>query len=196
MLVVDNPPPVGFSYCEPIGPTGGGTSCGAWNDSLVASANHAFYSNWVKDFPEFTTNEWFITGESYAGIYVMDVTLLGGCTLFHTFNVSLFTRKLVCAGACHCAGPSSRPCGPQPAGEHSTQHTAYSTPHICNAVRPCCVQGFAVGDGCIGTDVLCGPNEGPYYQVPPLPHTRSRGERRGGERRGGEGKGGAGHIYH
>lgn len=33
LLIIDFPPPVGFSFCNPPGPAGGGPSCGAWNDT-------------------------------------------------------------------------------------------------------------------------------------------------------------------
>jgi len=113
ILVVDNPPPVGFSYCDPIGPTGDGFSCGNWNDSLVWQTNHRFLSNWIKKFPQFAQNDFYITGESYAGIYIPTI-------------VEALVDKPI-------AGIN--------------------------------LKGFAVGDGCIGIDVLCGPNDGPYWTV-------------------------------
>lgn len=70
ILVIDNPAPVGFSYCDPIGPTGDGTSCGPWNDTSVANANFEFLVNWFKEFPQLTRNDFYIIGESYAGVYV------------------------------------------------------------------------------------------------------------------------------
>lgn len=70
LLIVDNPPPIGFSYCNPAGPKAGGTSCGAWNDELVAAANYNFIQNWRNSFPEYMASKFFLTGESYAGVYV------------------------------------------------------------------------------------------------------------------------------
>ena len=35
VIAVNNPPPIGFSYCDPAGPAADGYSCGPWNDSLV-----------------------------------------------------------------------------------------------------------------------------------------------------------------
>jgi len=112
VLVTDNPPPVGFSFCDPIGPSGDGTSCGPWNDSLVATVNHQFLVNWFKEFPEFSKNDFYLTGESYAGIYV-----------------PIIARSIV------------------------------QDPQGIN------LKGFAVGDGCIGTEVLCGPNDGPWWSI-------------------------------
>eukprot|EP01130_Rhizamoeba_saxonica_P017347 TRINITY_DN8380_c0_g1_i1.p1 TRINITY_DN8380_c0_g1~~TRINITY_DN8380_c0_g1_i1.p1 ORF type:complete len:503 (+),score=91.19 TRINITY_DN8380_c0_g1_i1:204-1712(+) len=70
LLIIDNPPPVGFSYCNPDGPTGDGTSCGSWNDTSTAQANYKFLVNWFNQFPEYKEHDLYITGESYAGIYV------------------------------------------------------------------------------------------------------------------------------
>ncbi len=70
VLVVDSPPPVGFSYCTQYGPAANGTSCGAWNDTLTAQVNANFIIEWFKTFPQYKDNQFFITGESYAGVYV------------------------------------------------------------------------------------------------------------------------------
>jgi cathepsin A (carboxypeptidase C) len=70
ILIVDSPPPVGFSYCTQEGPSGKGTSCGPWNDSLVATANANLIVSFFQDYPQFLSNDFYITGESYAGVYV------------------------------------------------------------------------------------------------------------------------------
>lgn len=111
VLFVDNPPPVGFSYCDPSGPSGSPTSCGPWNDSTVAATNHEFLKNFISDNPRFRGRDLYITGESYAGVYV---------------------------------------------------------PTIVEAILDSPIpginlRGLAVGDGCMGTDVLCGKPHGPYY---------------------------------
>ena len=139
VIAVNNPPPIGYSYCtgqppgsnptkpgDPnTGPSGDGYSCGPWDDSSVAKANAAFIRNlFTKDFPEYAKNPLYITGESYAGVYVPTIV-----------------RELWAD-----AGPVN-------------------------------LAGFAVGDGCMGTHVLCGSvvdqtlppltrvNKGPWYKV-------------------------------
>jgi len=121
VIAVNNPPPIGYSYCDGgkgpnTGPEGDGYSCGDWNDSLVAKANHQFLTSFfTNDFPEFAKNDLYILGESYAGIYVPTIV-----------------REIL-------ADPG-----------------------------PLNLRGFGVGDGCMGTDVLCGggdPDKGPYYDV-------------------------------
>ena len=123
VIAVNNPPPIGFSYCdgqtshpENDGPSGDGYSCGPWNDTTVAKANHHFLKTlFSKDFPEYAKNELYITGESYAGIYVPTIV-----------------REIL-------ADPG-----------------------------PLNLAGFAVGDGCMGTDVLCGSNgedPGPFFRI-------------------------------
>eukprot|EP00055_Hartaetosiga_balthica_P017147 m.112598 g.112598 ORF g.112598 m.112598 type:complete len:505 (-) comp9256_c9_seq1:1971-3485(-) len=112
VLVVDNPPPTGFSYCEPVGPTGGGYSCGNWNDSTTSAAQHIVLTNWIKQMPKYASLDMYITGESYAGIYVPTIV-----------------------------------------------ERILADPRGVN------LKGFAVGDGCMGTEVLCGPGSGPYWDV-------------------------------
>ena len=71
LFAIDSPAPVGFSYCTQDGPAGKGTSCGPWNDSAVFKANHKVLTNLLNDvFPEYLENDLYLTGESYAGIYV------------------------------------------------------------------------------------------------------------------------------
>jgi carboxypeptidase C (cathepsin A) len=61
---------VGFSYCHGD-PTGDGTSCGAWNDTRAAAAEFASLRGWFDaKFPEYKANDLYLTGESYAGVYV------------------------------------------------------------------------------------------------------------------------------
>ena len=40
VLAISAPPPVGFSWCDKGGVGGAGTSCGDWNDTRTAVANH------------------------------------------------------------------------------------------------------------------------------------------------------------
>eukprot|EP00301_Raphidiophrys_heterophryoidea_P007010 c12769_g1_i1.p1 GENE.c12769_g1_i1~~c12769_g1_i1.p1 ORF type:complete len:549 (+),score=114.78 c12769_g1_i1:1347-2993(+) len=113
ILIVNSPPPVGFSYCDTFGPSGNGTSCGDWNDTRTAQSNHVFLINWMKAFPEFQSNPVFVTGESYAGVYVPTLV-----------------REII------------------------------NDPN--NTIN---IQGFAVGDACMGTDVLCGDHDGPFWDI-------------------------------
>lgn len=116
VIAVNNPAPIGFSYCDPAGPSGDGYSCGDWNDELVAKANHRFLTNlFTTEFPEYADNDLFISGESYAGIYVPTIAR-----------------------------------------------------EILRSPGPLNLKGFLVGDGCMGTEVLCGsgnPDKGPFYEV-------------------------------
>mmetsp|Transcript_9529 Transcript_9529/g.27004 ORF Transcript_9529/g.27004 Transcript_9529/m.27004 type:complete len:536 (-) Transcript_9529:359-1966(-) len=114
LLMFDWPPPVGFSSCG--GDTGGdGMSCGSWNDTRAANAEFAALRGWFDDlFPEYKKNDLYLTGESYAGIYIP----------------MLAERVLEDASA-----------------------------------EPLNLKGFAVGDACTGTDVLCGSAFGPWWDV-------------------------------
>ena len=112
-----NPPPVGFSFCEPAGPTGNGTACGTWNDTRVAATNaEALLQLFVHHFPKFLRGNQKILfmGESYAGVYIGE------------------TLQWMMA----------RPKKYQQVLQH--------------------LDGVALGDACLGSDVLCGGNNGPY----------------------------------
>ena len=69
VLMFDWPPPVGFSYCAD--PTGDGNSCGVLNDTRAAEVDFAALRGWFDTkFPEYKANDLYLTGESYAGIYI------------------------------------------------------------------------------------------------------------------------------
>ena len=69
LLMFDWAPPVGFSYCNDD-PKGDGFACGGWDDERFAVLAYAALSGWYDLFPERRANKLFLTGESYAGIYV------------------------------------------------------------------------------------------------------------------------------
>jgi cathepsin A (carboxypeptidase C) len=72
ILAIEQPPPTGFSFCKD--PAGNQASCGDWNDTSAAVENYHFLQNWMEAYPEFKGRDTFITGESYGGIYVPELT--------------------------------------------------------------------------------------------------------------------------
>ena len=70
VLALSMPPPVGFSYCTPPGPSASGGDCGNWSDTTTASVTYHAITSWLKAYPEYASNEMFLAGESYAGVYV------------------------------------------------------------------------------------------------------------------------------
>jgi len=63
MLFLESPAGVGFSYCE--------NEADCWfNDAKTASDNYDALAGFFAAYPEFATQEFYITGESYAGIYI------------------------------------------------------------------------------------------------------------------------------
>lgn len=116
VLIINSPPPIGYSYCTPAGQTGDGYSCGTWNDTKTAVHNEIYLESWLQRFPQYKQNDWYLIGESYAGIYVP--TLARRIINNPTSNISTLLK------------------------------------------------GFAVGDGCVGSDVLCGANgPGPLFHL-------------------------------
>jgi len=68
MLYIESPAGVGFSYCEGV------KECNHWDDDIVAADNLAAVLAFFDKFPEFKANELYISGESYAGMYVPYLT--------------------------------------------------------------------------------------------------------------------------
>jgi carboxypeptidase C (cathepsin A) len=62
MLYIESPVGVGFSYSD--------TNDYACNDDRTANENRGAVEAFFASFPEYKKNKFFITGESYAGIYV------------------------------------------------------------------------------------------------------------------------------
>lgn len=70
LLILESPGGVGYSYCAAMQ---SGGDCKNSDDSTAAAARAALQDFFVK-FPEFKDNEFFITGESYAGVYIPTLT--------------------------------------------------------------------------------------------------------------------------
>lgn len=63
LLYIEQPAGVGYSYCEGL------KDC-AFDDDISAADNLTVVLEWYAKFPEFQQNELYISGESYAGVYV------------------------------------------------------------------------------------------------------------------------------
>eukprot|EP00937_MAST-01D_sp_MAST-1D-sp2_P005437 g5437.t1 len=69
VLAWESPAGVGFSPCGSL-PEHAGAQCPHWNDTVAAADNAAFLCNFFRAFPAFRANNFFIAGESYAGVYI------------------------------------------------------------------------------------------------------------------------------
>jgi carboxypeptidase C (cathepsin A) len=65
MLYIEAPAGVGYSYCDETI-----SACNTHNDQLTADENLTAVLAFFEKFPEFGRNDLYISGESYAGIYV------------------------------------------------------------------------------------------------------------------------------
>ena len=120
VLMFDWPPPVGFSYCDD--PAGGGKSCGPWDDERMATVQYAALAGWYDLFPERRPNPLYLTGESYAGIYVPK---LAQQILAHKDPKVLPQLKGFAVGD-GCLGTESGVCGGDKRGGRSSSSTARS----------------------------------------------------------------------
>ena len=66
MLYLESPKGVGFSYCEGVKSS---SACVNTDESTALDA-YEFLVNFFSFYPEFKSNRFLITGESYAGIYI------------------------------------------------------------------------------------------------------------------------------
>ncbi|CAE7531246.1 SCPL27 [Symbiodinium microadriaticum] len=66
MLYLESPKGVGFSYCDNADSS---KQCVNTDESTAEDA-YEFLVNWFNAFPEYKANKFYITGESYAGIYI------------------------------------------------------------------------------------------------------------------------------
>ncbi|MED6157902.1 Serine carboxypeptidase-like 20 [Stylosanthes scabra] len=63
IIYLDSPAGAGFSYSKNL-------SDYVTGDLRTANDTHAFLLKWFEQYPEFQQNQFFIAGESYAGIYI------------------------------------------------------------------------------------------------------------------------------
>jgi serine carboxypeptidase-like clade I len=119
LLSFDQPAPIGFSYCNTMDENNDRPhACGdiAWTDELTAQNAYAALTAFYTDkFPMLRTNDLYLTGESYAGIYI---PTLAREILRHNSDIT-----------------------------NSNSSDGGTIP----------LKGFAVGDGCLGTETkICG----------------------------------------
>jgi len=63
MLYIESPAGVGFSYCDNM------ALCN-FDDDTTATGNLFAVLDFYSKFPEFTSHDLYVSGESYAGVYV------------------------------------------------------------------------------------------------------------------------------
>jgi len=73
LLVFSMPPPIGYSYCLPKGPSATGNDCGPWNDTSTAQVSYHALTSWLTRFPQYANHKVWLSGESYAGVYVPEI---------------------------------------------------------------------------------------------------------------------------
>jgi cathepsin A (carboxypeptidase C) len=71
LLILESPAGVGYSYCAAMK---AGSQCNNTDVSTAKANRAAIQDFFATKFPEFRSNSFFITGESYAGVYVPTLT--------------------------------------------------------------------------------------------------------------------------
>jgi len=62
VLYLESPAGVGFSYCD--------SNCPTFTDNSTASDNYNFLVTFFNQYPKYAKNDFYISGESYAGHYI------------------------------------------------------------------------------------------------------------------------------
>ncbi|KAH1224316.1 Serine carboxypeptidase-like 34 [Glycine max] len=70
LLFLESPVGVGFSY------TNTSSDISELGDTITAKDSHTFIVKWFRRFPQFRSNKFYISGESYAGHYVPQLSEL------------------------------------------------------------------------------------------------------------------------
>lgn len=70
MLYIESPIGVGFSYSNTS------SDYTNWDDVATAKENLQFIVNWLEKFPQYRNSDLFLAGESYAGHYIPQLTVL------------------------------------------------------------------------------------------------------------------------
>jgi len=105
-LFIEAPAGVGFSYCDT--PDG----CDH-NDTSTAADNFASLQVFFKSFPEYSSNDFWISGESYAGIYIPTLAY----DIVNAGAASGINLKGILVGN-GCLGSKVGICGDSPFGDY------------------------------------------------------------------------------
>lgn len=89
VIYLEAPAGVGFSYL-------GSLSNNRTNDRITAHDNLQAMLRWFRKFPEYSSHEFYITGESYAGIYVP--TLAHNVLLYNMYSAGQINLKGLAVG--------------------------------------------------------------------------------------------------
>ncbi|PIK33664.1 putative lysosomal protective protein [Apostichopus japonicus] len=83
VLYLESPAGVGFSYATSQNLT--------TNDDITAAENYMALGSFFQKYPQFQANEFFITGESYAGIYIptLAVLILNGTEMINLQGLAI-----------------------------------------------------------------------------------------------------------
>lgn len=132
MLYIESPVGVGFSYSE-----SGDYKC---DDDRTATENLAAVEDFFNKFPEYKQNKFFITGESYAGVYVPTLAE----AILNSENAGTYTGAHLngIAVGNGCSGTEVGICGNGPQGTYVEWayllETAFVSPDLKKKINDAC----------------------------------------------------------
>ncbi|KAL6522598.1 hypothetical protein OROMI_031556 [Orobanche minor] len=135
VLFLESPAGVGFSYSNR-------SSDYVTGDNHTARDSYTFLLNWLERFPEYKTRDFFITGESYAGIAIgnayIDYTDRWGGTFDHLWTSALISDETHEGIIAHCDF-SSETSYTQVCGDYADKaYTEMGQIDIYNIYAPLC----------------------------------------------------------
>nr|CAB3234489.1 lysosomal protective protein-like [Phallusia mammillata] len=130
VIYLESPAGVGYSYDD-----NGDTKV---NDDDVSMLNHNALVDFFKKFPEYASNPFFVTGESYGGIYVptLSVRIMEGSFKFNFKGMAIGN------------GLSSFPLNDNSLIFFGYYHGLYGASLWDNLTTHCCVDGMGVQEKC------------------------------------------------
>lgn len=148
IIALSMPPPIGYSFCYPIGPSASGNDCGPWNDTSSASVSYHAMKNFYKKYPELKKNKLFLAGESYAGVYVPQIVKEIMADTEEKLNLEGFAVGDACTPPAVCG---SNQVGPFYALEFLYGKSAFSN-SLYDSITAICTKDELMHGGSISTD--------------------------------------------
>ncbi|KAL7581813.1 hypothetical protein ACA910_022337 [Epithemia clementina (nom. ined.)] len=143
LLILDVPAPVGFSYCLAKNETTSSSTSSsssivdcaglAWTDELAAANTFTALQAFYQKYPQFLSKNLFLTGESYAGIYI---PTLAREILKHNHKIQQVKEE----------EQREKKTEAESNGDHDDDDD------LDDGFVTLPLKGFAVGDGCLGTE--------------------------------------------
>eukprot|EP00521_Asterionellopsis_glacialis_P015876 CAMPEP_0195304506 /NCGR_PEP_ID=MMETSP0707-20130614/34575_1 /TAXON_ID=33640 /ORGANISM="Asterionellopsis glacialis, Strain CCMP134" /LENGTH=650 /DNA_ID=CAMNT_0040368335 /DNA_START=30 /DNA_END=1982 /DNA_ORIENTATION=- len=165
LLIFDAPAPVGYSYCDDK-VDGDGLSCGGWDDESSAWNNYHALLAFYEKFPRLLEQPLYLTGESYAGIYIPSLArkILQNRNVEYRQNHGEDDSSSDDITDHHLRSAASSSSS-TPLDSSVMDNAEDDDNDILGVPNSIPLKGFAVGDACVGSDINCSAKQPPYFDL-------------------------------